>query len=170
MISIITIIRIVICFQCRHESTVKRFGACVGLCGGREKEQNPCVPNWVWRDHESTIFNTWRPNHNEVQSLTAVKWFRRERVAVNPLHTIVLGVAKHWTVVKCEVALALSWVFQIQCLKQCIYLQNNHNNDNNLKNSKNNKKNMSSIFMSEFIALNETRAQVSLTHRGMLDR
>ncbi len=46
---------------------------------GREKEETPCVPNWFWRDHESTIFNTWRPNHNEVQSVTAVKWFRRER-------------------------------------------------------------------------------------------
>ncbi len=89
IISIITILRIVICFQRRHESTVKRIGPGVGLCGGREKEQNPCVPNWIWRDHESTICNTWRPNHNEVQLVAAVKWFCRERVAVNPLHTIV---------------------------------------------------------------------------------
>ncbi len=83
IISIITILRIVIYFQRRHESTFKRFGPSVGLCGDREKEQNPCVPNWIWRDHECIIVNTWRPNHKEVQSVTAVKWFRRERVAVN---------------------------------------------------------------------------------------
>ncbi len=33
-----------------------------------------------------------------VQSVAAVKRFRREWVAVNALHTIVLGVAKHQTV------------------------------------------------------------------------
>ncbi len=99
MISIITILRIVICFQRRNMCTVKRFGPGVGFCGGREKEQNPCILNWIWRGHESTIFNTWRPSHNEVQSVAAVKWFRRERVAVNPLHTIVFGVAKYQTVV-----------------------------------------------------------------------
>ncbi len=47
------------------------------------------------------------PNHIEVHSVAAViwpvKWFRRERIAVNLLHTISLGVAnfqaKHQTVV-----------------------------------------------------------------------
>ena len=51
------------------------------------------------RNHKSTIFNTWRSDHNEVQSVAVVKWFSRELVAVNPLHTIVLGVAKYQTVV-----------------------------------------------------------------------
>jgi hypothetical protein len=46
------------------------------------------------KHHFHSNFNTWRQNHNEVQSVAAVKWFRRELVAVNPLHTIVLGVAK----------------------------------------------------------------------------
>jgi hypothetical protein len=35
------------------------------------------------------------PNHYEVQSVTAMKRFLRERVAVNPLHTVVFGVANH---------------------------------------------------------------------------
>ncbi len=60
----------------------------VGLCSGREKAQNPCISNWIWRDHEGTIANTWGQNHNAVQSVAAIKWFRRERVAVKALHTI----------------------------------------------------------------------------------
>jgi hypothetical protein len=52
-----------------------------------------------WRDYEGSIINNWRLNHNVVQSVAAVKQFRREWVAVNALHTIVLGVAKHQTVV-----------------------------------------------------------------------
>jgi len=56
-------------------------------------------------------------------------------------------------------------------MSQAVHLPaNNHNNDNNLNNSNNNKKNMSAFFKSEFIALKETRTQVSLTHRGVLDR
>ncbi len=57
------------------------------------------LPKWISCDYESTIVSTWRPNHNKVQSVAAVEWFRRERVAVNPLHIIVHGVAKHQTVV-----------------------------------------------------------------------
>ena len=43
---------------------------------------------------------TWRPNHDEVQAVTAIKRLREKRVAVNSLHTFVLGVTKHQTVVQ----------------------------------------------------------------------
>jgi hypothetical protein len=43
---------------------------------------------------------TRRPNHDKVQVITAIKRLRRKRVAVNPQHTIVLGVTKHQTVVQ----------------------------------------------------------------------
>ncbi len=59
------------------------FGPGVGLCCGRKKEQKQCIPDWIWRDHKGSVVNAWRTNYNEVQSVAAVKWFRRERVAVN---------------------------------------------------------------------------------------
>ena len=117
--------------------TRRRFVLC-----GREKEQTPCIPNWIWRHHEGSIINTWRPNHNVVQSVAAVKWFCRERVAANPLNTIVLGATKHQTDVQWEMSLVLCWICQFQCLKQSIYLQNNHNIYNNSKDSNNKKKNL----------------------------
>ncbi len=134
IMTIITIFRIVVCFQRWHECTVKRFGPGVCLWCGWEKEQNPCIPNWIWRHHEVSMVETRRPNHDEVQAVTAIKRLRRKWVAVNPLHTIVLGVTKHQTVVRWEMALALRWICQVQCLKQSIYLQNNHNNPNNPNN------------------------------------
>jgi hypothetical protein len=86
----ITIFRIVVCFLRWHECTVKRFGPGVSLWCGWEKEQNPCMPNWIWRHHEGSMVETRRPNHDEVQAVTAIKRLRRKRVAVNPLHTIVI--------------------------------------------------------------------------------
>ncbi len=47
--------------------------------------------------------------------MTAVQWFCRELVAVNPLCSIVLGVSKDQTVVQCEIAIAPSGVRQFQC-------------------------------------------------------
>ena len=160
IIQIITIFRIVICFQRRHECTVKRFRPGVGLWCGSEKKQNPFIPNWIWRDHEGSIINTWRPNHYEVQSVAAVKWFCRERVAVNPLHTIVLGVTKHQTVKEWEMALALCWICQFQCVKQSIYLHNNHNNYNN-PNNWDNKKEMFTEFPVQSLLLSK-----KLEHRS----
>ncbi len=39
-------------------------------------------------------------NHDEVELVTAIKRFLREQVAVNPLHTIVFGVANRQTAVQ----------------------------------------------------------------------
>ncbi len=44
------------------------------------------------------MIETRRPNHDEVQAVTAIKRLRRKRVAGNPLHTIALGVTKYQTV------------------------------------------------------------------------
>ncbi len=43
-----------------------------------------------------------RPNYDEIQAVTAIKRLRQrwKQVAVNSLHTIVLGVTKHQTVVQ----------------------------------------------------------------------
>jgi hypothetical protein len=41
------------------------------------------------------MVDTWWPNHDEVQAVTAVKRLRGKRVAVCPLHTFVLGVSQH---------------------------------------------------------------------------
>ncbi len=135
IMTIITIFRIVVCFQCWHKCTVKRFGPGVGLWCGWEKKQNPCIPNWIWRHHKGSMVETRRPYHDEVQAVTAIKRLHRKRVAVNSLHTIVLDVTKHQTVVQWEMALALRWICEVQYLKQIIYLHNNYNNYNNPNNS-----------------------------------
>ncbi len=54
-------------------------------------------------------------NHYEVQSVTAIKRFLRERVAVNQLHTIVFGVANNQTNVQSKMALAPSRLLEFQC-------------------------------------------------------
>ena len=147
IMTIIIIIWIIIYFQCWDKCTVKCFGPCVGLWCGRKKEQNPRIPNWIWRDHEGSIINARRQNHYVVQSVAAVKWFCRELVAVNALHTTVLGVAKHQTVVQCEMALALPWICQFQCLQKSIYLNNNQNNYNITNNFNKEKRNICTILM-----------------------
>ncbi len=111
------------------------FGPGVGLWFGWEKEQNPCIPNWIWWHHEGSTVETRRPNHDEVQAMTVIRRLRRKRVAVNSLQNIVLDLTKHQTVVQWEMALALRWICQVQCLKHSIYLHNNYNNYNNYNNS-----------------------------------
>jgi hypothetical protein len=41
-------------------------------------------------------------DHAQVQSVTAVNWLCTEQVAVNPLHTVELGVSEDQTVVQCK--------------------------------------------------------------------
>ncbi len=55
IITTITIIRITIYFQRRHEGTVKYFGPSVGLCCSRKKEQTQFIPKWIWKDHKGSI-------------------------------------------------------------------------------------------------------------------
>ncbi len=119
----ISIRKIVVCFQCRHEGEIKRLGPRVGLHLCSEQELNPDIQNRIRRKLEPSIINTSWMNHDEVQSVTAVKWFCRERVTVNPLHTVVLGVSKDQTVVQCKMALAPSGFRQFQCLKYSTYLK-----------------------------------------------
>ncbi len=76
-------------------------------CGGDIRDS--CgLPNLIWRDQKTSMIDSRWSNHNEVQSMTEVKRFRREWIAVDPLHTIVLGVSRHQTVVQSKTALALS--------------------------------------------------------------
>jgi hypothetical protein len=54
--------------------------------------------------------------------MTAVEHFRRKRIAVNPLHTPVLGVPQHQTIEQGKMALALGRLLQFQGLKESIHL------------------------------------------------
>ncbi len=55
--------------------------------------------------------------------MTAVKRFGRKGVAVNSLHTFVLGVSQHQTITQGEMPLAFGRVLQLQCLKKSIFLK-----------------------------------------------
>jgi hypothetical protein len=72
------------------------------------------------RQNKCAIVNSRRVNHKEVQSVTAVEWFRRKRVAVYPLHIFVLGVTKHKTIIQREVTLASGRILQLQSLNKGI--------------------------------------------------
>ncbi len=52
------------------------------------------------------IVDTRRPNHDEVQAMTAIKRLCWKRATVNSLYTTVLGVTEHQTVVQSKMALA----------------------------------------------------------------
>ncbi len=141
MMSIMTILRIVICFQRKQEGTIKRFGACIGLCWGWKKEQTPSIPN------KSSMINTQQHKYNEVQPVTTIKLFHGKLVAVNPLHTIVFGVVRHQTVLQSKMALAPSWFLRIQmparecCCKKCNSCKTNatHRQTSDSNNCSNNK-------------------------------
>ncbi len=68
------------------------------------------------------MVDTRWPNHDEVQAVTAVELLRRKRVAVYPLHTLVLGVSQHQTIIQGEMLLVFGRFLQLQGLKDGIYL------------------------------------------------
>jgi hypothetical protein len=70
------------------------------------------------------MVDTRWPNDDEVQAVTAVKWLRRKRVAVYPLHrdTFVLGVSQHQTIKQGKVPPEFGRFLQLQGLKDGIYL------------------------------------------------
>jgi hypothetical protein len=68
------------------------------------------------------MVDTRWPNYDEVQAVTAVKRLRRKRVAVYPLHTFVLGVSQHQTIIQGEMSLVFGRFLQLQGLKDGIYL------------------------------------------------
>jgi hypothetical protein len=90
----ITILRIIVCFQRRHKGTFEGLGSSVCCSRGRKNEQYPGIPDCTGRNDKGSMVDTWWPNHEEVQVVTAVKRLRRKRVAVYPLHTFVLGVGR----------------------------------------------------------------------------
>ena len=107
IIHIITIFRIIICFQGWNEGTIEGLGSSVGHSRSTEQEQYTSIPNCVWRYNESSIIDARRPNHDGVHAMTSIEHFWRKRIAVNPLHTLVLGVPLHQTIEKCKMALVL---------------------------------------------------------------
>ena len=122
IIQIITIFRIIICFQGWNEGTIEGLGSSVGHCIGREQEQHTSIPDRLWRYDEGSIIDARRPNHDEVHAMTSMEHFRRKRIAVNPLHSLVLGVCQHQTIEQCVMALALGRFLQLQCCKEGSYL------------------------------------------------
>jgi hypothetical protein len=58
--------------------------------------------------------------------VTVAEWFRWKRVAAtvyhDPLHTSLLGVTEHHTIIKSEMTFVSGWSLQLQCLKKGIYL------------------------------------------------
>ena len=124
IIQINTILRIVICFQGRHQGAVKGLWSSISGNRGGEQEQYPSIPDSIGRNEKSTIVDSRRANHDEVQSVTAVKRFCRKRVAVYPLHTFVLGVSQNQTtwIVQSKMSPTSGWFLQLQPLKKRIYL------------------------------------------------
>ncbi len=84
-IILITILWINIGFQWLVEGTLDGLGASVCHIRSGEQEQYTSIPDLIGWDNESPIINTWRPDHNEVQSMTAMdgmERFRRKQIAV----------------------------------------------------------------------------------------
>jgi hypothetical protein len=124
IIYIIITLRIVVRFQSRHKGAIEGLGSCVCSSRGCEQKQHPSIPDSIRRDNERAIVDFWRPNHDEVQSVTSVKRFCRKRVAVYPLHTFVLGLSKHQAIIQSEMTLVLGRVFQLNCLIPALKLEN----------------------------------------------
>ena len=103
---LITILRIIVCFQRRHKGTIEGLGSSVCCSRGRKKEQFPSIPDCTGRNDKGSMVDTRWPNHDEVQAVSAVKRLRRKRVAVYPLHTFDLGVSQHQTIIQSEMPLA----------------------------------------------------------------
>ncbi len=66
-----------------------------------------------------------RPNHDQVHSITSIKHFYRKLTAVNRLHSLVLSVPQHQTIVKSKLAPALGRLLQFQGFQESIHLQHN---------------------------------------------
>ena len=113
---IMTIFRIIMCFQGWYKGTIERLGSSVGHSRSREQEQYTSIPYWLWRHNESSIIDAGWPNHDGVHSMTSIEPFCPKWIAVNPLHTLVLGVIQDQTVEQCKMALASGRFLQLQKL------------------------------------------------------
>ena len=151
---IITIFRIIIRFKCWYEGSIKRLGSSVCHSRGREQEQYTSIPYWLWRHNESSIIDARWPNHDGVHSMTSVEHFCRKSIAVNPLHTLVLGVTQHQTIEQCKVTLSFGRFLQLQCLNEGSYLKNICHKlykTYNVYNSKGNQKYIQVLFSTEWL-------------------
>ena len=173
IMSIITIFRIIIRFQGWYESTIKRLGSSVRHSRSREQEQYTGIPDWLWRHNESTSIDARWPNYDGVHSITSIEHFRRKWIAVNPLHTLVLGVTQHQTIEQCKMALAFGRFLQLQCLKEGSYLKNICHKlykTYNEYNSKGNKKYIQVHFFWMVTTTLGSRTKVSQPHKYSADR
>ena len=170
IIRIITIFRIIICFQGWYEGTIEGLGSSVGHSRSREQEQDTSIPDWLWRYNESSIIDAWRPNHDEVHSMTSIEHFWRKRIAVNPLHTLVLGVPQHQTIEQSKMALALGRLLQFQGFKESIHLCHNMYKTYNAYNRKKNQKYIQVIWDWMVTATVRSRTKVNQPHKYSADR
>ncbi len=72
---IITILRIIVCFERRHKGAFEGIGSSVCCSRGRKKEQYPSIRDCTGRNVKGSMVDTRWPNHDEVQAVTAVKGF-----------------------------------------------------------------------------------------------
>ncbi len=81
------------------------------------------------------MVDTLRLNHDEVQTVTAVKRFHRKLAGAHPLHTFVLGVPKHQKIMQSKIALVLANACSTNVLRR----QNNNHKLYTVYNSQENK-------------------------------
>ncbi len=123
IIHIMTIYWIVVCFHRRHKWAVEGLGPSVCLSRGWEQEQYLGMTDCFLRHNKSSIVDSWRQNHDRVQSVTAVVCFCRKQAAVYLLHSAHQGtwcvlapntnaVAKY-NITACQ---SLTFHFKLLCL------------------------------------------------------
>ncbi len=116
IVIIVTILRIVICFQRWYECTFEGLWSSVSHCRCWKQKQNPSIPDSIWRHNKGAIIHPQLSDHDHVQAMTAVKGFGGKWIAVNPLETIVFGMTQHQTVIQSKMTLAAGWFLEFLCL------------------------------------------------------
>ncbi len=141
LIDIITILRIVVCFQRWYECAFEGLGSSVSHHDSRcwEQQQNLSIPDCILRHNKAAIIDTRWPNHDHVQAMAAVKGFGGKWIAVNSLDTIVFGMTQHQTVIQCKMPLAFGWLLEFQCPEASSDLKHNMYNQYKPYNTKHNK-------------------------------
>jgi hypothetical protein len=77
----------------------------VSVLAEAENRSNTGACQTVQRHNKCSIVDSLWPNHDRIQSVTAVKRVCRKLVAVYPLHTPVLGVSQHQLIVQSQMTL-----------------------------------------------------------------
>jgi hypothetical protein len=74
---------------------------------GETLEHYRSIPYYLRRYDKSSIIDARRPNNDGVHAITSIEHFAWKWIAVNPLHTLVLGVShwQHQTIERCKMAL-----------------------------------------------------------------